>query len=477
MTEDLVLVRKYGGESVDITAGAFAMHECDAQLTRLAVVSAFSGVTDQLFSLVRKGESQGLALTDFDAIVDRSCALLDVASRTTADCVRDQISAKLKHVLDTHRLETNPLIREDIVIGLGERISASVVAGHWNHLAAQERFVAVDLGELVSPLFLSGNKQDYLFTSLEGALQRWLQPVLAAGKTPVITGYMGVLPGGIMAHMDRGYSDSTAILVARALLGLGSAERRVRVEICKTVAGIFSADPNLFKFDKNPLLPEEDPDMPSAVLRPEITKSLAARGASSGVKALNARAAAQLEQYPRITARVRHTAHPDAPYTEIVDELSSAETPGIRVVTGKLQRRITLRNTSALDSKNWLANIFSVTDKAGVSVNVVESPDNTCSIWVDEDTRKVALVTGGLKEYGDIVNSNVVGLITCLEDGIRSVAESNRDVVKVLTILMDAKINVIDSSASSNGTITLTVDKQDLVRAIRAVHSKAVALK
>lgn len=477
MTEDLVLVRKYGGESVDITAGAFAMQERDPALTKLAVVSAFSGVTDQLFGLVRKGESEGLAMADFDAVVDRSFALLDQVSAAAARRIRDEILAKIEQVLESYKLEHNPLIREDIVVGIGERIAASVVAGHWNHLAGKEKFVPVDLGDLVTPLLLSGVKQDYLFASLEGALQRWLMPFLQSGRTPVVTGYMGVLPGGIMAHMDRGYSDSTAILVARALLGLGSSERRVRVEVCKTVAGIFSTDPNLFNPDRNPFLPNEDPTMPVAVLRPEITKALAAKGASSGVKALNARAAAQLEQFPQITARVRHTAHPDAPYTEIVDKLSSTETPGIRVVTGKLQRRITLRNTSALDSKNWLANIFAVTDRAGVSVNVVESPDNTCSIWVDEDTRKVALVTEGLKEHGEIINSNVVGLIACLEDGVRSVFESNRDVVKVLTILLDARINVIDSSASTNGTITLTVDKHHLVPAIRAIHAKAVVLK
>ncbi len=477
MTEDLVLVRKYGGESVDITAGAFEMHERDPDLTKLAVVSAFSGVTNQLFSLVRKGDSQGLALADFDAVVARSFALLDEASVVTARQVRHEISAKIEQVIEIYSLERNPLVKEDIVVGLGERIAASVVAGHWNYLAGKEKFVPVDLGDLVSPLLLSEVKQDYLFASLEGALQHRLMPVLASGKTPVITGYMGVLPSGIMAHMDRGYSDSTAILVARALLGLGSAERRVRVEICKTVAGIFSTDPNLFNHEKNPFLPGEDSDMPVAVLRSQITKSLAAKGASFGVKALNARAAAQLEQCPRITARVRHTAHPDAPYTEIVGELSSAETAGIRVVTGKLQRRITLRNTSALDSKNWLANIFAVTDRAGVSVNVVESPDNTCSIWVDEDERKVALVTDGLREHGEIINSNVVGLIACLEDGVRSVSESNRDVVKVLTILLDAGINVIDSSASTNGTISLTVGKRDLVRAIRAIHAKALVLK
>ena len=472
-------IKKYGGESVDNTCGAFAMQDSDKSSTRLAVVSAFSGVTNQLFTIAAGHSKKRISPMDFTSVIDRSLNLLRNDNHAAAQTAEQAINQILAQTVATHADCTDSLIQEDMIVGLGERISALVVASHWNIIGARDQYVAVDLADLVDRTALSDttSNKKMLFAALEAALYARLAPVLASGKTPVITGYLGILPGGIMAHMDRGYSDSTAVLVARALVGQGVSENRARVEICKTVSGILSTDPNLFDQTKYPLSAAEDPAMPKAVLRAQVSKSVIAKAASSGAKVVNAVAAHLLETSPRVDAVVRHTFEPKQSGTLIVNELAQTEKPGLRVITGKLQRRVTLKNTSAVNAKDWLSRIFAATELAGISVNVVESPDNTCTIWMDEDRRKLELVTESLQQLGTIADSHVVGLITCLEDGKRPLRESNIDMQKIFTVLLEAGIDVLDFSANSGSTVTLTVEGNQMAPCIRALHSRVVVLE
>lgn len=472
-------VKKFGGESVDMTREAFKMQDSDRSNTRLAVVSAFSGVTNQLFAIAAANSKTTIRLADFDGIVSRSLHLLREDSMDVSQRVEGAIVKILEQTIANYATATDSLIREDSLVGLGERIAALVVANHWNVIGGSDEFVPVDLADLIDPDTIhdqSRNKK-VLFAAIESALFARLSPILSLGKVPVLTGYLGSLPGGIMAHMDRGYSDSTAVLVARSLVNLGVGESYARVEICKTVSGILSTDPNFFNSNKYPFAAGEASSTPKVVLRAEVSKSVISKAASSGAGVVNAVAASLLETSSRIDARVCHTCHPGELGTLIVNELSSAEKAGLRVITGKLQRRITVKNTSALHTKDWLSQIFASTEKAGISVNVVESPDNTCTIWMDEDSRKLDLVTESLQQLGTIADSHVVGLITCLEDGKRPARESNMDMQKIFAVLLEAGIDVLDFSASSGSTVTLTVEGNQMVPCIRALHSNVVVLE
>ncbi len=472
-------VKKFGGESVDMTRDAFVMQNSDRRNTRLAVVSAFSGVTNQLFAIAASHPKTTINLADFNGVIGKSFHLLRQDSLEISQRVERYIVQMLEQTIAIHATCANALIKEDLLIGLGERIAALVVANHWNLLSDSDEFIPVDLANLIDRSSIndhSRNKQ-MLFAAIESALFARLSPILALGKTPVITGYLGSLPGGIMSHMDRGYSDSTAILVARALVNLGVGENRARVEICKTVSGILSTDPNFLDSIKNPFQAWEDTAMSRPVLRREVGKSVISKAASSGAKVVNAVAAHLLETSPQVDGLVRHTLHPDQPGTIIVDKLSHTEKPGLRLITGKSQRRIMLQNTSALNTKDWLAKIFAATEEAGISVNVVESPDNTCTIWMNDDRRKLDLVTESLEALGTIVESHVVGLITCLEDGKRPIRESNLDMQNIFATLGAVGIDVLDFSAASGATVTITVEGNQMIPAIRALHSNIIVLE
>lgn len=79
---------------------------------------------------------------------------------------------------------------------------------------------------------------------------------------PVVTGFIGYIPGGIINTIGRGYTDFTAALIAAGLKE-GSGDARLpqsvlEVQIWKEVDGIFTADPR--KVNNARLLPRIYPD-------------------------------------------------------------------------------------------------------------------------------------------------------------------------------------------------------------------------
>jgi aspartate kinase len=95
-----------------------------------------------------------------------------------------------------------------------------------------------------------------------------LQRLLAAGVTPVVTGFQGWQAGRV-ALIGRGGSDTTAVALAAAL---GAA----RCELVKEVGGLFTADPAL---------------VGDALLLPAVTHRFLAAVAAAGAKVVSEEAA------------------------------------------------------------------------------------------------------------------------------------------------------------------------------------------
>ena len=90
----------------------------------------------------------------------------------------------------------------------------------------------VNLDGLVKGSFTEADREFYGF-----ARNRLAAVVQECGhKVPVLTGYFGCVPGGIIQSIGRGYTDLTAALTAAAV---GARE----LQIWKEVDGVYSADP------------------------------------------------------------------------------------------------------------------------------------------------------------------------------------------------------------------------------------------
>lgn len=479
------IAQKFGGESVDETQRVFEMLEHEEGGKKLAVVSAFSKITDQLFVILRDAEGRNLENSDFDFVVDKSLSRLKSANEVLAATVRKDISQLVSDVVEkVNAMSPEAVVmREDMVIGLGERISAKVVAAHCNFLAgAEDKYCAVDLADIAAGdgeiLPTTENWRPAFFDELKARLAAKIKPLIDSGKVPVVTGYIGVLPGGTMKVMDRGYSDSTLMLVADALTRTLDKEQKVRADICKTVKGVLSADPKAF--NPKTVTPRKGEklakgDLPR--LQPYVTKRTVARLAATGMKAVNAVAADLLEQAPRVDALVRHTFFPRAEeYTTIVDHLPQLASKGFKVIAHKPQHQLVVKNTSQLVQSGWIAKILALVAQEGLSVNVVDSRDDTCTILVDKDATKLQRVRELLEGLGNIADIATIGWITCAEDGNRAIADSNKDFQNALGELYLNGVNVLLSAAAPGREMTIMVAEKHLVRAVRLLHQTIIRL-
>ena len=127
-------------------------------------------------------------------------------------------------------------------------------------------------------------------------------------RVPVLTGYFGVVPGGLLQEIGRGYTDLLAALVS---VGLGVQE----MQIWKEVDGVFTADPRI---------------VPTARLLPTISPSEAAELTNWGSEVIHAFTMKQAIQ-AKIPIRIRNVMNPSGRGTAIMPDPESPDAiPGYR---------------------------------------------------------------------------------------------------------------------------------------------------
>ncbi|KAF1823159.1 aspartate kinase [Dissoconium aciculare CBS 342.82] len=121
---------------------------------------------------------------------------------------------------------------EDMVISVGEKLSCLYMAALLQTRGVPAAFV--DLSDVISPA-MGENLNETFYQQLGEAIAKKIA-ALGPDTVPVITGYFGCVPGGLLKEVGRGYTDLCAALTA---VGLKARE----LQIWKEVDGIFTADP------------------------------------------------------------------------------------------------------------------------------------------------------------------------------------------------------------------------------------------
>jgi aspartate kinase len=135
---------------------------------------------------------------------------------------------------------------ENRIISKGEKLACRYMTTLLLDRGVPAQFV--DLSDVFKRYNVPDLTQDGAYQDLAFALG---QEVLHCGdKVPVITGYFGHVPEGLLHSIGRGYTDLCAALVA---IGTSAQE----LQIWKEVDGIFTADPR--KVPTARLLPSVSP--------------------------------------------------------------------------------------------------------------------------------------------------------------------------------------------------------------------------
>ncbi len=271
------LTMKFGGASVGTTTAltqvlSIILQENERWEKLIIVVSALDGVTDMLIEAARLAQLSNRR--GYRRIVatlrTRHLSLIENLPLGTSEgsSLQAEIDRLLFDMLDICQdMADNPEDSHatfDQVIGVGERLSARIVAAllRQNNL----RGVAVDATDLIVTDNIFGNATPIMSLTRQRIKQN-LAPMLDRDIIPVVTGFIGATEDGAPTTLGRGGSDYTASILA---VSVESDE----VWMWTDVNGMMSTDPQ---------------EVPNALTIPELSYDEVAEQAYFGARILHAR--------------------------------------------------------------------------------------------------------------------------------------------------------------------------------------------
>jgi len=248
-----MIVHKFGGTSIgsaerfarvaDIILDHHGQGDGAGVPGGVVVVSAMSGVTDQLIAGARAA-SEGRDTAYRKIKADLLSRHLDVVE-TLLDKRRERL--KVGGLIEDRLHDLELLYRSIAVLGeltargrdavssFGEQLSVHILAAVLRERDARSR--AISSTELIVTNDYFGAAAP-LMDPTRRRLQQRVKPLVEQGVLPVITGYIGATEDGLTTTLGRGGSDFSAAVIGT---GLDADE----VWIWSDVDGILTADPNI----------------------------------------------------------------------------------------------------------------------------------------------------------------------------------------------------------------------------------------
>jgi aspartokinase/homoserine dehydrogenase 1 len=472
------LVMKFGGTSVGtvgaISQAAEIVRQAKQEWSRLVIVtSAMSGVTDLIL------DSAARAVGGETRAYNQAAAQLRDKHFTVADSLlhdpfrQNLLKDEIDHLVSVFEnlCQAMSVLGEatpralDAVSGLGERMSVRLLAGALETIDVPAQSVEA------TQLIITDSKFQAAHPDLEATQARTrqvLEPILARGKVPVVTGFIAADHQGVTTTLGRGGSDYSAAI-------LGAVLPADEVWICTDVDGVMSADPRL---------------VPEARTIPVFSYKEIAELAYYGAKVVHPKTIRPVIE-AGIGLRVCNTFNPLHPGTRLVAEApptpeSSLKNQGnhiIKAVTAiRGQRLITIEGRGMLGVPGVAARAFGAVAATGTSVPLItqaSSEQSICFAVPQEATRQVI---GSLEqafaselERCDIDRVWATGevvIVTAVGSGMRSTPGVAG---QIFNALGSRGVNVIAiAQGSSEVSISLVVDAADAETAVRCLHDLIV---
>jgi aspartate kinase len=268
-----------------------------------------------------------------------------------------------------------------------------------------------------------------------------LVPELRPGRAVVTQGYIGATEDGLTTTLGRGGSDLSAALFGAAL---GAEE----VQIWTDVEGILTCDPRV---------------VPAAVTIPEVAFAEAAELAAFGAKVLHP-ATIQPAVLANIPVTVRHAGRPDGGFTRIQAAVAHAR-PVTALATRGPVTVLTVHSTRMLAQSGFLARLFEVFGRLGISVDLVATAEVSVSLTVEPDVPLDELVTE-IGRFAEVEVARERAIVAIVGGSFRDTPGIARRVFGALSA-----INVEMISMGANEiNLSLVVKREHAPDALRALH-------
>jgi bifunctional aspartokinase / homoserine dehydrogenase 1 len=459
-------VMKFGGTSVGdadcIRRAAAIVHDAASRQSVVVVVSAMSGVTNRLVQAAHRA-AQGE-----QAFITQLASELHTQHHNALDTLvcdpqaRAKISAACKEVLDEleRLLRGTALLREltpralDVISGIGERLSAPLVAGAVS--AQGVHAVAISATEIIVTDQHHGRAEPLMSPTRDRAQAR-LRPLLDQGIVPIVTGFIAATPEGVQTTLGRGGSDYSATILGAAL---GAQETVIWTD----VDGVKTADPRL---------------VPEARTIPEISYNEAAELAYFGAKVLHPNTLRPVTA-ARVPVWIRNTFAPEKPGTKITAE-GMPTGGGVKALTAiRDVTLVTVGGPGIVGLPDVLARSFAATSETRTNVFLVSqssSQNDICFVINTDDEKRTlkALRDAFAPEIAEQTVEHVTGnpdiaIVAVVGENMRGIPGVAG---RTFTALGRENVNIMAiAQGSSEYNISLVVQKDAMQRALTALHKE-----
>jgi aspartate kinase len=430
----------------------------------VVVVSAMSGVTDQLLRIARYAceDKDEELVRELEALKQRHLEAVEKA--VTHRDARHELRCDLQEAFSTLERDVEALKAarergEEIalptaaVAAWGERFSLRLVAA-----AVQE--CGVQAAPVREEVIITAHPQgdvppvgrvvgaDPLMEETRQNAQRLIFPLVERGVVPVGAGFIGRTLDGYVTTLGRNGSDYSASVIGAALDG-------VEVTIYTDVDGVLTADPRL---------------VPNARLLPVLSYAEAARLSWFGAKVLHPRTLIPVA--PRnIPVRVRNTFRPHIRGTIVgpEDENSAATAITLR----RHLALITMESTDLFGAPENAGQVFALAARAGAApVAICSSSGHHLSFVVEEQAADM-VVSLLQHDMGTWRVRSRPGLAACACIGSGFTVDPMSP-ARAIAALARERIPIVTQGASELG-ITLIVADENGERALRSLHRDLIA--
>ena len=463
------LTMKFGGTSVGSATAinqviSIIKDHLDAGHELAVIVSAMSGVTDQLLDSARAA-----AASDQVRYMNINGELFEkhesvINELITEDAQRVDILREVDQMLNEHLElcdaihilgEATPRICDSIV-SFGERLSSRLLAA-----VMQARGIRVRQFDSSQFIVTDSNFQDAdpLWVETESRIVEKLAPEIRAGLTPLITGFIGATADGALTTLGRGGSDFSAAIIAAYL----DSDELI---IWTDVDGVMTTDPRL--------------DRRARVL-PYVSYQEIGELAYYGAKVLHPKTVQPIVNR-QIPVRVRNTFNAAHPGTLVGARRQASETVIKAVTNINNVSMLTVSGKGMLGVPGIAGRTFLATANAGANILMISqssSEQSFCFTVIDPAANAVkAAVEDELQReilHNDIDSVDILSdivIITVVGSGMRGTPGVAG---RVFSLLGEHRINVLAiAQGSSECSISFIISTSDLVLAVTELHSLAL---
>ena len=449
---DLV-VMKFGGTSVEDAKAMLRTTEIvrgrrQRGLKTVVVVSAMARVTDQLLAAAAaagRGDKIGaLAIAarlrnrHLDTAADLLCGDLFVEIQKAIRARFDSLDDLLRGISAVGELTPRT---NDKVVSYGERISSQMMAAAMGQHEVGGAHVDARYCIITDDHYGKAVPQE---DAIERKLAELVLPLVEAGHTPVMGGFIGATAEGITTTLGRGGSDFTAALVGGGL-------HAGAIEIWTDVNGIMTTDPRI---------------CPDALRVKTISFEEAAELAYFGAKVLHPATILPAVQ-KSIPVWVLNSRNAENGGTKITAMAPPCASPFKSIAAKKRLTIIDVVASRMLMTHGYLKAVFDVFDRYHCAIDMVSTSEVSISVTVDSNER-LPEICAELGKIADVKLEGHKALICMVGEDIRGRSGIS---ARVFSAIRHINVRMISQGASEIN-MSFMIEESDVEDAIRSLHAE-----